>query len=74
MKYNTSLECWGMKNDIDNGAPFLPRSIVGNKMYQIIDAITFMDLASKCNSLKMKEVATKLTEESNPVLVEVTLK
>lgn len=43
-------------------------------MYQIIDAITFMDLASKCNSLKMKEVATKLTEESNPVLVEVTLK
>ena len=39
MKYNTSLECWGMKNDLDNGAPFLPRSIVGNKMYQIIDAI-----------------------------------
>ena len=74
MKYNTSLECWGMKNDLDNGAPFLPRSIVGNKMYQIIDAITFMDLASKCNSLKMKEVAAKLNEESNPVIVEVTLK
>lgn len=74
MKYNNSLKCWGMKNDLDNGAPFLPRSIVGNRMYQIIDAITFMDLASKSNSAKMKEVAAKLTEESNPVIVEVTLK
>ena len=74
MKYKTSLKCWGMKNDLDNGAPFLPSSIVDNKMYQIVDAITFMELAEKSNSQKMKEVAASLTEESNPVIIEVQLK
>ena len=63
-----------MKNDLDNGAPFLPSSIVDNKMYQIVDAITFMELAEKSNSQKMKEVAASLTEESNPVIIEVQLK
>lgn len=74
MKYSTSLKSWGLKNDLDNGAPFLPCSIVGNKMYQIIDAITFMELAAKTNSTKMKQAAANLTEDSNPVIIEVQLK
>ena len=43
-------------------------------MFSFVDAGTFIEMSKKCNSPKMKEVARKLTEESNPVLVEVTLK
>lgn len=64
----------GFVNDIDGGIPFYPDVIEGNKMYQVIDAISFIDLAALSNSPKMKAVAKKLGEESNPVVIEVTLK
>ena len=61
-------------NDIDNGLPFWPTEVSGSKMYMTCDAGKFIELAEKYNSPKMKEVAAKLTDESNPILVEVTLK
>jgi hypothetical protein len=65
---------YGFKNDIDGGMPFWPEVVRGGKMYQYIDAATFIEAAEKSNSPKMKEVAATLTEESNPVVVEVELK
>ena len=64
----------GMTNDIDNGAPFWPSHINGNKMFKLTDAEEFVELAALSNSARMKEVASKLNSESNPVLVVVTLK
>jgi len=54
--------------------PFYPIYIKDGKMYQMLDAIDFIEYAEVSNSAKMKEVAATLTEESNPVLVVVTLK
>lgn len=64
----------GFINDIDGGAPFWPVYAIDNKMYQILDAIDFIAMAKKSSSERMKSVASKLTEESNPVIVIVTLK
>lgn len=62
------------ENDLDNGAPFRVMAVNGNKMYQFISALDFINLADKYNSPKMKEVAASLNEESNPILVTCTLK
>ena len=43
-------------------------------MYELVDAISFIEQAQKSKSAKMKRIAASLTEESNPVLIEVTLK
>ena len=64
----------GFTNDLDGGMPFYPIYIKDGKMYQMLDAIDFIEYAEVSNSAKMKEVAATLTEESNPVLVVVTLK
>lgn len=64
----------GFVNDLDGGAPFVPRYIKDGKMYQIMDAIRFMDLAEQCKSPAMKKVAASMNEDSNPVLMEVVLK
>ncbi len=64
---------YGFKNDIDDGAPFLPSYSDGKNMYQIVQASHFKEMADLSNSPKMKEIAAKLTAESNPVLVKVTL-
>jgi hypothetical protein len=64
----------GFVNDLDGGAPFVPRYIKDGKMYQIMEAIRFMDLADKCKSPAMKKVAASMNEDSNPVLIEVVLK
>lgn len=61
-------------NDLDNGLPFWPVDIIGNKMYMSCDAGKFIEFSKKYNSPQMKIVAAKLTEDSNPVLVEVILK
>ena len=63
-----------MKNDLDGGAPFWPKTVSNGKMYQMIDAIEFIELAEKCSSEKMKAVAATLNENSNPVLVVAVLK
>lgn len=72
--YQEEFDMAGFINDIDGGMPFWPQQLRGNKMFSFVDAGTFIEMSKKCNSPKMKEVARKLTEESNPVLVEVTLK
>ncbi|MBR5856716.1 MAG: hypothetical protein IKY70_05540 [Bacteroidales bacterium] len=62
------------KNDLDGGMPFFPYHIEGNKMYQIVDAYKFIEYAENSSSQAMKKVAEGLTEESNPVIIVVTLK
>ena len=74
LKYDPSFTLEGFKNDLDGGAPFLPSVVKDGKMYQTINAIDFIEMAEKSTSARMKEVASQLTEESNPVVVEVTLK
>ncbi len=64
----------GFINDLDNGIVFWPVAVYGNKMYQLVNAIDFIEMAGKSTSARMKEVAAQLTEESNPVVVEVMLK
>ena len=64
----------GFENDIDGGIPFFPLHHKDGKAYQLVDASVFIEMAQKCSSEKMKQVAATLTEESNPVLIEVTLK
>ena len=71
---NQQMDIIGLENDLDGGAPFYPDKVVGKKMYQIMDAITFLEAAQKSTSAKMKEVAASLTEDSNPVIIEVTLR
>ena len=73
-KFDTKYGLQGMTNDIDGGAPFLPEFSVGKCMYAFVDAIDFMDYAEISQSEQMNEVASKLTEESNPVIVKVTMK
>lgn len=61
-------------NDLDGGMGFHPMFIENGRMYQVVDATDFMEEAEKSSSLQMKQVASQLTEDSNPVIVEVTLK
>ena len=48
--------------------------IRGDKMYQLVNAYEFIEHAESTGSKAMQEVAAKLNEESNPVLVVATLK
>ena len=64
----------GFLNDLDGGMPFLPSYINDGKMFQLVDASVFIEMAGICSSARMKEVAAQLTEESNPVVVVVTMK
>ena len=74
LTYNSDYNIAGFTNDLDGGMPFYPTYIKDGKMYQMLDAIDFIEYAEISSSAKMKEVAASLTEESNPVLVIVTLK
>ena len=75
LTYNEEMKLSGFVNDLnDDALIFMPKVCVGNIMCQLFDAIDFIDMAEKSNSSKIKEVAAKLTEESNPVLVIGTLK
>ncbi len=71
---NNELDFAGFTNDIDGGMPFWPSKQIGNKLYQFVDAVTFIEMSQKYNSPRMKEIASTLTDESNPVLIEATLK
>lgn len=66
--------CGAFYNDLDNGMPFWPLAIQGKSMFSFCDAGKFMELSRKYNSPKMKEIASLINEESNPVLIEVVLK
>lgn len=74
LKFNKFYNQYSFVNDIDGGMPFWPSYVTDDAMYCLVDATDFIDMAQKSNSAKMKEVAARLTEDSNPVLVVVTLK
>ena len=64
----------GMSNDLDGGFPFWPEMVAGGKMFQVVKAVDFIKLSKIYNSEKIKAIASKLTEDSNPVVVVATLK
>ncbi|MBR5856809.1 MAG: 6-bladed beta-propeller, partial [Bacteroidales bacterium] len=74
LKYNSDYGIAGFTNDLDGSMPFYPAYVKDGKMYQMLDAIDFIEYAEISNSAKMKEVAATLTEESNPVMVVVMLR
>ena len=75
LPYYEEFDRNGFENDVNGDELiFYPKLCRGNKMYELINAIDFIDIAEKSKSSKIKEVAAKLTEESNPVLVVGTLK
>ena len=61
----------GLKNDLDSGMPFWPTGYANGIMFTTVEADLFIELSEKYNSPKMKEVAAKLTPDSNPVVVVV---
>ncbi len=64
----------GMTNDLDGGFPFWPEIVADGKMFQVVKAVDFIKLSKIYNSGKIKAIASKLTENSNPVVVVATLK
>ncbi len=74
LEYSDETGSAAFTNDIDGGMPFYPITYYNNKMYMCVDAGVFIEMSHKYDSPKMKEVAAQLTEESNPVIVAVTLK
>ena len=75
LTYNEKFDKNGFVNDInDDALLFMPELCRGNKMYELIDAIDFIDMAECSSSPKIKAIAATITEESNPVLVIGTLK
>ncbi|MBR5856643.1 MAG: 6-bladed beta-propeller [Bacteroidales bacterium] len=72
--YNPTVSMTGFVNDLDGGLPFYPSAITKNKMYQVIDPITLLEKVEYVESEELKALAETLGEESNPVIVEVTLK
>lgn len=73
LPYSEAMEQYCFTNDIDGGAPFAPDAVYGDKIYQVIDAIHFIELSKEYGSPEMKEIAKGLDENSNPVLVVATL-
>ncbi|MBE6229190.1 MAG: hypothetical protein E7119_01220 [Bacteroidales bacterium] len=71
--YNDTFGYIGLYNDLDYGAPFSPHYVKNGKMYQIVNADEFITMAQLSKSDKMKSIANKLTEESNPVIISITL-
>lgn len=73
--HNKEFDRSGFVNDVnDDALIFMPEVCRGDKMYQLFDAVDFIEFAERSNSAKIKEVAAGITEESNPVLVIGTLK
>lgn len=72
--YDPHYDATGLQNDLDNGAPFWPDKISGNKLYRFLNAAEFIRLSEKSNSAPMKKAAATLTEHSNPVMIVATLK
>ncbi|MBQ3176060.1 MAG: 6-bladed beta-propeller [Bacteroidales bacterium] len=72
--YNETLKGYALNNDIDDGIPFKIDNMYGNKLYQVIDAETFINLAKKTKSERAKEIASVITPDSNPVVIIATLK
>ncbi len=73
-QYYKKYEMAGLQNDLDGGIPFWPDFAHEKKLYQFIDAGKFIELSKTSNSNKMKEIAATLTDESNPIVIEATLK
>ena len=64
----------GFVNDMDGGINFTPDFFTGGKMYQIVEADLFMEYAQASDSPRMKRIAERISEDSNPVMIEATFK
>ena len=64
----------GFVNDMDGGINFTPDFFTGGKMYQIVEADLFMEYAQTSDSPRMKRIAERISEDSNPVMIEATFK
>ncbi len=60
-------------NDVDSGIAFTPFYLKDDIMYQIIDAMTFIEAARESGSPQIQSIAAQLTDESNPVIMAVQL-
>jgi hypothetical protein len=75
MKNIPQIGMVAFENDLDGGLPFFPQWFTSDgKCVWLVDAIDFVEYASIYDNPQMKEIASTLTEESNPVLVVATLK
>ena len=59
---------------MDGGINFTPDFFTGGKMYQIVEADLFMEYAQTSDSPRMKRIAERISEDSNPVMIEATFK
>ncbi|MDD2594571.1 MAG: 6-bladed beta-propeller [Bacteroidales bacterium] len=73
-EYSDKYKMAGFTNDIDRGMPFMPDMVVDGKMYQFVDAISFIEAAALTDAPEIKRIAQTLTETSNPVMIVATLK
>jgi len=66
----------GFENDLDGGLPFWPHQMISEKeMMSVYAAEELLELdVSKITDEKLKNVLNSINEESNPVVVIVTLK
>lgn len=73
LKPNSITKLSSFINDLDDGLPFSPQYLQNGIMYQIIDAMTFIEAARESCSPQMQSIAAQLTDESNPVIMAVQL-
>lgn len=73
LKPNSITKLSSFINDLDDGLPFSPQYLQNGIMYQIIDAMTFIEAARESGSPQMQSIAAQLTDESNPVIMAVQL-
>ena len=73
---NRIMLLYGFENDLDGGLPFWPQQMISDKeMMCVYTAEELLELdASKITDEKLKKLLNDLNEESNPVVVIVTLK
>lgn len=72
--YSEKYNFVGLVNDIDDGAPFWPTTSSEDAIYQTIEAVKFIEWSEISGSEKMKQIASTLTYDSNPVLVVAKLR
>ena len=72
----SKIPLYGFENDLDGGLPFWPTQMISEKeMMCVYTAEELLELdSSKITDEKLKNVLNNLEEDSNPVVVIVTLK
>ena len=74
--YNKRVPLCGFENDLDGGLPFWPHQMISDKEMMCVytpEELLALDI-SKITDPKLKNVLNSINEDSNPVIVIVTLK